>query len=302
MEFGKITENLEDIDFSFPESHPGTIKVLGEQKAKKLNVYVGCPIWSDEKFVGKIYPQNAKPANYVRYYSKQFNSIELNTSHYQELDPGRIKKWVDATTADFKFFPKVHQSISHTPLLKYNAQMMREFLTNVKHFQKKLGMPFLQLPERYDSSNLNDLLTFLDEVAMSGFAIELRHASWFSNETVLKQVCNYFYGNNITFLILDCAGRRDVMHQRLTTKTAFIRFLANDLHDADQKRIQDWVIQLDNWIENGLEEIYFFVHTPSNELMPEIVNFFIKAFSRQTGIKLEPAKITKPEDTIRTLF
>ncbi len=302
MEFGKITENLEDIDFSFPQSHPGTVKVLGEQKGKNVRVHVGCPIWSDEKFVGKIYPPSAKPINYVKYYSKQFNSIELNTSHYQELDPVRIKKWVDLTTPDFKFFPKVHQTISHTPVLKFNVEMMRSFLNNTKHFQNKLGMPFLQLPERYDSSNLNDLLTFLDEVAMSGFAVELRHPSWFNNELILKQVCNYFYRNNITFLILDTPGRRDVMHQRLTSKTAFIRFLANDLHETDKRRINDWVKQLDEWINNGLEEICFFVHTPTNEMMPDIVNYFIKAFTKQTGIKLDPAKITRPEDEIGTLF
>lgn len=294
MEFGKVSsDTINHIDFSLPECHPGSLSVLGKQKTNQVQVYAGCPIWSDDTFVGTIYPSHAKSKDYVKYYGRQFNSIELNISHYQYLEPQRIQKWVDLTPNHFKFFPKVQNTISHTPLLKYNADIMRDFLTNMQNFKHKLGTPFLQLPESYDSSKLNDLLTFLDEVAMSNFAIELRHASWFNNELVLKHLCNYLYKNNITFLILDTGGRRDVIHQRLTTKKAFIRFLANDLHPTDYKRIDDWVKQLAIWIDNGLEEVGFFFHTPTNALMPDLVAYFAKEMAKQTGIKVIPPKINK---------
>jgi uncharacterized protein YecE (DUF72 family) len=291
MEFGKISHNLDAINFALPPSHPGSLKVLGEQKAQQVKVYVGCPIWSDNSFVGRIYPSHARPSNYVKYYAKQFNSIELNISHYKQLDPLTIQHWVELTSRDFKFFPKVQNLISHTPVLRQNADVMRDFLNNMKYFGNKLGMPFLQLPESYTSSKLNDLLTFLDDVAMNGFAIELRHQSWFNNASVLKQISNYFYKNDLTFLLLDTGGKREVIHQRLTSKTAFIRFLANDLHPTDYTRINDWVKQLTIWIENGLEEICFFVHTPTNALMPDIVTYFIKTLAKETGIKIEAPKL-----------
>ena len=120
------------------------------------------------------------------------------------------------------FCPKVNQAISHTPLLMYNVEMFKELLELYKQFREKLGMPFFQLPNSYDSSKINDLLDFLDQSAVSNFAVELRHGNWFNNEPVMKQVCNYFYKNNITLLMTDVAGRRDVMHGRLTTKTAMI--------------------------------------------------------------------------------
>lgn len=293
MEFGKITDktSLDQIDFSLPAGHPGNLKVLGQEKAKQVNVYVGCPIWSDPYFPGKIYPGYAQPRDFVKYYGRQFNSIELNISHYKNLDPMTIEKWVDLTPHGFKFFPKVQNLISHTPLLKYNADIMRNFLANMKGFGSKLGMPFLQLPESYDSSKLHDLLGFLDDVSESNFAIELRHRSWYENKWILKYISNYFYKNNLTFLLLDTAGRRDVLHQHLTTKTAFIRFLANDLHPTDYKRIHDWIEQLAIWIENGLEEICFFVHTPTNALMPDIIIYFIKELAMRTSIKITLPKI-----------
>ncbi|MES2513845.1 MAG: DUF72 domain-containing protein [Bacteroidota bacterium] len=301
MEFGKIPD-FEKTNFTLPQDTPGTLKVLGGIKSEKCVVYVGCPIWAEPGFIGKIYPKGTKPKDKLKYYSKQFNSIELNISHYKPIDKETVEHWTDITESDFKFFPKVTNSISHTPLLKYNIGMMKEFLDIQHHFKQKLGMPFLQLPPTYDSSKIDDLLDFCDEVALSRCAIELRHESWFTDETVLKRICNYFYKNNLTFLITDTAGRRDVVHQRLTTKTAFIRFVANDLHPTDYVRMDDWISRLKHWIDNGLEEIFFFVHTPSHLIMPELVIYFITEFNKRTGMNLRLPKIITPNNEIQTLF
>ncbi|MES2132868.1 MAG: DUF72 domain-containing protein [Bacteroidota bacterium] len=301
MEFGKL-ESIDAIDFKLPADHTGTLKVLGMQKAGHCKVHVGCPIWAEEGFVGKIFPPKTKRKDFLKYYSKQFNSIELNVSHYKPLDVETINHWVDITESNFLFCPKVNQSISHTPLLIYNVPLFKELFDLYKQFKQKLGMPFLQLPNSYDSSKINDLLDFLDQCAISNFAIELRHESWFNNETVLKQVCNYFYKNNITFLMTDVAGRRDVLHNRLTTKTTFIRFIANDLHESDFKRLDEWTDKLKLWIDNGLEQIYFCMHTPSNVLLPELITYFMNELSKKTGIALKPPTITAPYTGNNTLF
>ncbi|MBK6983930.1 MAG: DUF72 domain-containing protein [Bacteroidetes bacterium] len=301
MEFGKL-QHIENVDFTLPSDHAGTIKVLGGVKANKCSVYVGCPIWSEAGFLGKIYPRKAKSKDFPKYYSQQFNSIELNISHYRPIDKDTIEHWVDTTASDFKFFPKVNQMVSHTPLIKQNADYMKEWMTNNQHFKHKLGMPFLQLPPTYDSTKIDDLLSFCDEIALSRCAIELRHESWFKNEAVLRHLCNYFYKNNITLLQTDTAGRRDVIHQRLTTKTAFIRFVANDLHPTDYLRMNEWITRLKHWIDNGLEEIFFFLHMPTHELMPEIIIYFANEFNKRTGLNLRIPKISSPFTEDQKLF
>jgi len=300
MEFGKL-ESVNEVDFKLPPNHAGTLKVLGQHKAPHCKIQVGCPIWAEEGFVGKLFPPKTKRVNFLKEYSKQFNGIELNVSHYKPLDAETIQHWVDVTASDFKFCPKVNQTISHTPLLIYNAQMFKELFSLYKQFKEKLGIPFLQLPNSYDSSKVNDLLDFLDQSAAGGFAIELRHESWFSNETVLKQLCNYFYKNNITFLMTDVSGRRDVLHCRLTTKTAFIRFIANDLHPSDFIRLDEWTDRLKLWIDNGLEHLYFYMHTPTNVVLPELIIYFTTELAKKTGIKVRMPTIIKPEQN-NTLF
>lgn len=301
MDFGRL-QNIENVNFTLPPDHAGTVKVLGGEKASKCSVYVGCPIWAEPGFVGKIYPKKAKSKDYPKYYSQQFNSIELNISHYKSLDKDTIEHWVDVTSSDFKFFPKVNKIISHTPLIKQNADYMKELIANNQHFKQKLGMPFLQLPPNYDSTKIDDLLSFCDDVALSRCAIELRHESWFKNETILKHVCNYFYKNNLTLLLTDTAGRRDVLHQRLTSKTAFIRFVANDLHATDYVRMNEWITRLKYWIDNGLEEVFFFIHTPTHELMPELAIYFITEFNKRTGMNLRLPKIISHNVEIQKLF
>lgn len=104
-------------------------------------------------------------------------------------------------------------------------------------------------------------------------------------------MCNYFYKNKLTLLITDTIGRRDVLHQRLTSKVAFIRFVANDLHPTDYLRMQEWIIRLKHWIDNGLEELYFFIHTPTHALMPEIAIYFMTEFNKHTGLNVRLPKM-----------
>lgn len=299
MEFGKLA-SVDGVDFSLPPDHAGTLKVLGGQKAAHCKVFVGCPIWAEEGFVGKIFPPKTKRKDFLKQYSKQFNCIELNVSHYKALDVDTIAHWVDVTDSNFLFCPKVNQSISHTPLLMYNVEDFKALFALYGHFREKRGMPFFQLPDSYDASKINDLLDFFDQAALSNFAVELRNANWFNNEAMMRQLCNYFYKNRLTFLMTDVAGRRDVLHGRLTTKTAMIRFIANDLHPSDFERMDAWARRATVWIDQGLEAFYFFVHTPTHVLLPELVTYFIKSLERHSGIALRAPRIRSAEQD--TLF
>jgi len=301
MEFGKLPD-ISGIDLGLPPDHGGTGKVLGGSRAMQPRVYVGAPVWADEGFPGKIYPPKAKGRDFVKHYGKQFNSIELNATHYRVPDPDTIRKWAGEVPEGFRFCPKIHQSISHAGSLTHMIPHMKDLMLSLDLFGNRLGMPFLQLPPQFHTGRLDELLTFLDEVLVKELAIELRHESWFVEEAPMRQLCNYLYKNNLCLNITDVAGRRDVLHQRLTCKKAFIRFVANDLHPTDFERMQQWAQRLHTWIGMGLEEVYFFVHTPTKSLTPELAIYFIREFNRLTGLKLTPPKIMEQSSEPQTLF
>ncbi len=77
MKFGK-TENTESIDFRLPADNPRTAEILKQNdRNKPLAVYVGCAKWNKQD-LKNFYPRGTKDE--LSYYSRQFNSIELNAT------------------------------------------------------------------------------------------------------------------------------------------------------------------------------------------------------------------------------
>lgn len=294
MEFGKL-KNIEQVNFTIPPCHSGIAKVLGGIKSQVLNVYIGAPVWSDTGFPSKIYPIEARKRDFIYYYGQQFNCIELNATHYRIPGEKIIKRWVEAVPDNFKFCPKIHQSISHSNDISRCGGEIDIFYNNISGLGDKLGTCFLQLPPKFEAKHIHSLLKFLDFCPIRDMAIELRHEGWFSNIEALSYLSNYLYKNNFALNITDVAGRRDVLHQRLTNKTAFIRFVANNLHPSDFKRMDEWVERLHNWIENGLEQIYFFLHTPDKSLTPELAIYFTNRLNKRCNLNIAPPVIQQTD-------
>ena len=47
-----------------------------------LPYYLGCPSWSENAWRDYLYPQDAKPAEFLDLYSQVFNAVEGNTTFY----------------------------------------------------------------------------------------------------------------------------------------------------------------------------------------------------------------------------
>ena len=185
MKFGKVEfTELENIDFHFPEDFSKNQEVLGKQKVLKPNVYVGCPIWVNKNWIGKIYPHNAKEKDFLKYYAQQFDTIELNSTHYHLPDTTSIERWRQKVGKNFRFCPKILQTISHHQLLARNYKELTEkFCQIITSFEQQLGICFLQLPPYFDADKVEFLEEFLTQFPKEiPLAVEFRHATWFDNQ------------------------------------------------------------------------------------------------------------------------
>lgn len=287
MDFGRI-EAIEQVDYTLPPDHAGVARVLGGLKAASPQVYVGGVLWASDSFPGLIYPAKARPADFVKYYTGQFNTIELNATHYRIPSEKTLHRWQQTAPEGFKFCPKIHQSVSHADnlLLMTDYQLHCNDLFGI--FGHKLGPVFMQLPPNFSPTRLEELALFLDRCAIPGMAVELRHPAWFSDQGPLRALCNYLYKKELGLVLTDTPGRRDVLHMRLTNKTAFIRFNAHNHFEGDRARIDSWVEKAAGWLEQGLEQFYFFVHTPRQLFMPQLVLYFTQRLEARCGIRLRP--------------
>ena len=281
MKFGSV-HNPEEIDFTLPEDHPDTLKVLGGA-AQEMETYVGCAKWNRTDLKG-FYPRGTKDE--LTYYSRQFNSIEMNATFYNVASAEQVKTWYNKTPEGFKFFPKVVNRISHYKRLKGVESLIEEYSLPMRSFEEKLGMFFLQLRDDFAPKDFDRVQRFV-EIWPSDLpiGIELRHPDWFGTEAVASQVYDLFERHNITNIITDTAGRRDLLHMRLTTPIAFIRYVGAN-HSSDKARLDDWVTRLKTWQEQGLQKLYFFVHQNIEKESPLLSAHFIENLNKELGTQL----------------
>lgn len=284
MKFGKV-EQPELIDFSFPETHKDTIRVLSkENKEQDLSVFVGCAKWNKADLKG-FYPRGTKDE--LVYYSSQFNCIELNATFYRQFPPEQFQKWKDKTPSNFKFFPKLTQEISHWKRLDGVADAVNYYLEAATRLEEKLGTIFLQLHANFGPKNFDRLENFVVSWPKDiPLTVECRHRDWFTDPSISAEFYQLLEENGVSNTLVDTAGRRDMMHMRLTNNEAFIRYVGAN-HASDYNRLDDWVVRLKEWTDLGLRNIHFFVHQNLEVESPLLAAYFIEKLNKELNVNLK---------------
>jgi uncharacterized protein YecE (DUF72 family) len=266
MDFGK-TDKLDDINFSFPEELKANLERLHslEKKSDKPSVYLGGTAWTMKEWKGTVYPAKIKATEYLEYYSKQFGTIEFNTTHYRIPNIDQVIKWKDKSADDFRFCPKIPQIISHRRLSNHSVELMNTFTDIMLHLEHKIGCSFIQLPPHFGPNKWEDLKNFLQDVkSPMPLSIEFRNAAWFENNYDFESKMNWLHSNGFHPCITDVAGRRDVLHQQLAGDKLCVRFVGCNDSKIDHKRLDEWAAKLKFWLSKGLNDVYFFLHHPNN--------------------------------------
>jgi uncharacterized protein YecE (DUF72 family) len=288
MKFGSVN-NPDEIDFSLPADHPETSKLLSKFGNQELPaVYVGCAKWNP-KDLQSLYPKGT--GDKLKYYSRQFNSVELNATFYNTFDEDQIRDWCSRVPESFRFFPKVNRYISHLKWLNDIESAVDDYYNSIIHFEENLGTIFLQLRGKFAPKYFNRVQNFIEywpgELPL---AIEFRHPDWFGDEEIAADLYALLEEHNVANVITDTAGRRDLLHMRPTNNEVFIRYVGAN-HKTDVTRLDDWVDRLALWTEQGLDNIHFFVHQNKEKKSPELAAHFIKKLNDKLGTNLNTPNI-----------
>ncbi len=296
MQFGKV-DNPGKIDFTLPQDDPANKKILAAYKSDKpFEVYVGCAKWNRTDLKG-FYPRGTKDE--LQYYSTQFNSIELNATFYKMPDWQQVITWKEKTPPGFRFFPKLTDSISHYKRLIDVQALVEEFCNAVANFEEKLGSAFLQLQENFAPKDFDRLQKVVENFPRAiPLAVEVRNEEWFANKSILDRYAQLLEKNKATNIIVDTAGRRDMLHMRLTGPVAFIRYVGAN-HPTDIQRLEDWLARIKKWRREGLQQLYFFVHQHTEKESPLLATYFIERLNKAFNLSLTvPVKQNAPPPSL----
>ena len=289
MEFGRVTaQELDNINFSLPLEPAFNKAVLNEKQVSNPKVYLGCAKWGRTEWVGKIYPPKTKEKDFLQQYVRHYNSIELNATHYKVYDEVAIKKWVaKAPPTDFMFCPKMYKGVTHFGSLKGKNFITDEFLKGVLAFGKYLGPIFIQVSETFSPNRKQELFDYLKSLPTDlQFFVEVRHPDWFLKEDIRNELMATLLKMNIGIVITDTAGRRDCAHMHLTIPKVFIRYVGNSLHASDYTRCDAWIERMKYWLDNGVQELYFFMHMHDEATSPELTIYLVDKLNAACGLNL----------------
>ena len=287
MKFGHL-DDVSGIDFTLPADPSINKKVLSGKPASKPNIYSGLAEWGNEGFPGKIYPKGTKAKDYLKLYGQLFSCVELNATGYRVPSIKTVEGWVNTVPKGFIFCPKVSQPISITSPLGKNQEALKQFTEAARAFGDHLGTAFLQLRPNFAPKRFDDLMHFLDLWDASlPLHVELRHPGWFTDRELFEKLVNELKHRKTGLVITDTPGERKIVHMALTIPEVFIRFEGNELHRTDFTRLDAWAQRIKLWIDNGLKTVYFYHHTTTKALTPEMSNHFITRVNKLCGLNLK---------------
>lgn len=298
MEFGRVSpEELDRIDFSLPADSPDTTRILAKGKNRTTEIFVGCAKWGRKDWVGKVYPKGTKDADFLEHYARHFNCIELNATFYRMPTRAQTENWKSKVGPDFQFCPKLSDKITHMRRMKDVQSLTDRFLEAVSGFGSNLGPIFIVPHPQMGPKSLDTIQAFVEALPKDlPHFIELRHEKWFEDKDVFNDAFNRFERAGTGAVITDASGRRDCVHMRLTTSSAFIRFVGNGLHPTNYKRVADWVSRIQSWMNQGIQKVYFFMHQHEELHSPELCKYVIQQMNTRCGTTIaEPVFISDAE-------
>lgn len=282
MKFGK-TDLPGQAEIDLPQDHLQSTTLLNASLPEKQRISIGFPTWAKDKLVG-FYPKGTK--NELAYYSQQFNAIELNASYYRIFKPEQWERWREQTPDGFLFYPKLVQNISHWRKLNDCEALVDEFVHAVSRLEHKLGTCFLQMHESYTPNSLEGFHKFISYWPKGyPLAVELRNERWHTDPRVVEELNHILMRHSVDNIITDSLGRRDMVHMRLTTNRAFVRFAAAD-HPSDLVRLNAWADRLLLWWNSGIEEVAFFIHQNTDTENPMLASYFAERLNATLGTDL----------------
>ena len=263
-------------------------------------LYLGCAVWSYQGWVGNFYPAKTKAKDFLNLYSRQFNTVEGNTTFYAVPQPKTVIKWANETTDGFKLCPKFPKTVTHQGLLQPKITQGLSFLKIMSGLGDRLGLVFAQLPPSYSPLYIEDLRQFLIAFEQYDIALEVRHPDWFTSPH-REQLNQLLTELNIALVLLDtrpiynCKNNPQANSQRrkpnvplqpiVTNNYALIRFISNRDRQYNETYLQEWVNRCDRWLKEQ-KTIYFFVHCPIEEKSPDTANYF-KSLLQKRNLAVE---------------
>jgi uncharacterized protein YecE (DUF72 family) len=141
-----------------------------------MALHVGTMGWSYGFWKDNFYPENLSSKEFLAYYSKQFNTVEVDSTFYRIPRRQSVLDWKEQTPEGFVFSLKFPQVITHVKMLENCQEETSVFLERVGLLKEKLGALLLQFPYTFGNERVPLLREFLKNLPKKHrYVVEIRN-------------------------------------------------------------------------------------------------------------------------------
>ncbi|KTC35553.1 DUF72 domain-containing protein [Pseudomonas sp. ABAC61] len=276
-----------------------------------LPYFLGCPSWSENAWREYLYPEDARPHDFLGLYSQVFNAVEGNTTFYARPAPATVERWAQIMPGHFRFTAKFPGDISHGGDLREQLTSAESFVQLLSPLGERVSPLWLQLPATFAPQRLAELAGFIDGLQRP-LAVEVRHAEFFArgdaerrlNRLLLdrgvERICldprALFSCTSTTPAVLHAQSKKPRVPPRPAAFTQFpqVRFIGHPELEANDPFLVPWLDKVAGWIEEGRTP-YVFLHTSDNRMAAELARrFHARLMQRLPGLPALPELYREP--------
>jgi uncharacterized protein YecE (DUF72 family) len=197
-------------------------------------LYLGTSSWSFDDWRGTVYPVDAKSADYLSHYAKQFTAVEIDMTFYRIPTRAMVERWHQKTPAGFRFAAKIPQVITHEKVLRDCQAELQQFTDVMSRLGDKLGPLLFQFPY-FSKRDFSDAQAFLDRLEPvldqlpegCRFAVELRNRGW-----ITRRLLDLLRAHRVALALTDHPWMPSIQelsrqHDLVTADFAYIRWLGD---------------------------------------------------------------------------
>jgi len=235
-------------------------------------LYIGTSGYSYEDWKNNFYPRDLASKEYLYYYSRLFNSVELNFTYYRFPNPYTFFSICEKVKENKKFIFSVKANSKFTHERIYDTDDSKKFIYALKPLENadRLGSILFQFPYsfRFSEGNLDYIKKIGNDFEELDISIEFRNNSWI-NDLVMDSLRNL----NIGFVNVDEPDLKGLIlpSSICTTDTGYIRFhgrnssswwqneKAYQRYDYmySQEELADWIPKAEE-IANNTKKIFVY--------------------------------------------
>lgn len=250
---------------------------MSEKSTLKHEIKIGTSGYSYDDWRIHFYPSEISKSQMLNFYSKYFNTVEINSSYYHIPTTNTFQQIAIKTPSDFEFIVKVNQETTHRR--KENEQAINQLKESLKPMIEsgKFKGLLAQFPYSFKNNEQNRKYLFQSKKLIGDIPlfVEFRNNTWLD-----EHLAQFLKDNNIGYVNVDEPAIKGLLPKQdiVTTDVAYIRLhgrnekdwwggLGSSRYDYEynEDQLKEWLTNISNILKKTYKTYIFFNNHPNGQ-------------------------------------